>query len=207
MLGLQPNFFQNFFNLKKFVNFSLVYSWFWLLMVANLIFNHEKLSLYKFVIFVAVFVNVVRSFYYLTMKTRILNLQIKLSEVFSDDESKTYLDAAEKRLRKVFCALVLLMMTAIVVTVTDSISADELLFPLFKPKSWNFSGTVRFAYIIIQSSCTFYGYSVLWIFNLTVINFLVYLQEYSKLIKSKFETMKSKKDLKTCVTIHLNFKA
>jgi hypothetical protein len=204
-LGLHSKFWTSFDKFKKFAQFTTFNLIFWLLMVTKVIFFREKIDNYKLLIFIAVSFNVVRLIYFIRAKDEIVKLQSELIKSFEGETSEKYLEAAERKIRKGSGFLILFLTPTIAVAFVTCAFADEPIIPLFLPEFLNYTGIVRISYVLLQMGCTWYCYILVWIFNLTVINFLIHFQELSKFVGSKFEVMKTNDDLKKCVDINLNF--
>lgn len=205
-LGLQSNIWANSYRFKRFSLFFLFHGVSWLLMVAKLIFQSDEIDLGKLIVIVSTSLHVIRVTYFVVKKAKILNLHDEVNEILNAEKSKIHKIAAEQRLRKIFIFLVVFLSLVFVATFISYVFEDESELVLYKPKLLNYSGFTRFIYIIYQCGFAFLGYASVWSFNLIVTHFMIYVQEASKFVGSEFEAMKTNKDLKACVELHLNFK-
>lgn len=202
-LGLHSSNLKSFVQIKLLAWFLILYIFPWLLIVMNIVAG-RGLNLDEFLKTVLVTENIARLIHFCLMKLKIMKLHSQIVQDFSGEDFKKTLDLVERKMRKVLKCIFFIAASAVIAGFGTIALAEDLIVPLFKPDTWEYNGIVRLIYSVFQCSCTFYGYVVLWTFNLFVIYFLVYFQEISKFIGVKFAEMKSNKDLKICTKLHTN---
>lgn len=196
-------------NLRNVIRFTILFSCYgatWFLMIAKLILEPEEIQLDKFIVMMAATLNIIRIACFLPMKSNILNLFSELNEHFDTEKLKINLKPAEEHFKNFSKRLIAFLTLMVLVTIGSIMSADDLTFPLYKPKSWNYSKITRIVYTVIQCGFSCYGYVVLWTLILIVIHFLIYFQEFSKFVACELKVMKTNEDMKKCVEAHLKFK-
>lgn len=169
-------------------------------------YNNEKFELFDFTMVIIVLLHYGLMTHFYTMRRKIEKLSIDIKTILIEIDTNIFLEAAEKRMAKIFDWIVVILSFQLISFVVNLLSGNDAIIPLYKPKSWETDKLlVPFLYGLVEFMCIASTNLVLMTMNFISICLFIYLHELSKLICQKFERMKTTSELENCVNLHLNF--